>query len=397
MPRGLLMAALLLGAGTVDVTAQSLFATRGLGMPMAGVDARARVLGGIGVGLLGVNTTLANPAEVAGTARRGVSAAVQPVSGTFRLADEESSGSGTRFPLVAILFPLSPRLALSAGYTSAFEQSWGVIEEGEVLLDGRPVPTRDDIRSEGGISQVFVGLGVAVTPSFAVGAAAGVNTGTTLRAARRTFPDSIDDLVAYDREQRWTYNGAFARVGMRFDPDPAVRLGVTFEIAGDLDVEGQTPDTEGATVELPMRITAGASALLSPTLMIAAGGERAMSGATDGVFSTEGVTSFARDTWRFGGGLEFTGTRGGSRIYPIRLGGSYAQLPYYGTDESAASEWAFGAGIGVRFQPTSLTSSAAIDASFERGGRSGLASPAIPDGLSESYWRFTFSLSLFGR
>jgi hypothetical protein len=146
-----------------------------------------------------------------------------------------------------------------------------------------------------------------------------------------------------------------------------------------------------------MRITAGASALLSPTLMIAAGGERAMSGATDGVFSTEGVTSFARDTWRFGGGLEFTGTRGGSRVYPIRLGGSYAQLPYYGTDESAASEWAFGAGIGVRFQPTSLTSSAAIDASFERGGRSGLASPAIPDGLSESYWRFTFSLSLFGR
>jgi hypothetical protein len=56
-----------------------------------------------------------------------------------------------------------------------------------------------------------------------------------------------------------------------------------------------------------------------------------------------------------------------------------------------------GGGIGFRLAGDDLGPLAVADIGVERGGRSGLASTDLPDGLTESFWRFTFSLSLFGR
>src|SRR5690606_15765444 len=53
MKRALSAALLALLALPAAAGAQSLFSTRGLGVPVEPVDARARALGGIGVGMLG--------------------------------------------------------------------------------------------------------------------------------------------------------------------------------------------------------------------------------------------------------------------------------------------------------------------------------------------------------
>jgi hypothetical protein len=114
------------------------------------------------------------------------------------------------------------------------------------------------------------------------------------------------------------------------------------------------------------------------------------------VFNAADAVSFNRDTWRMGGGFEYTGWRGTTRTYPIRLGGSWAHLPYYDEGETPGTEWAAALGWGFHVTGDSASPLASLDMAIERGGRSGLESTANPGGLTESFWRWTFSLSLFG-
>ncbi|MFW6201966.1 MAG: hypothetical protein ACOC8B_05270, partial [Gemmatimonadota bacterium] len=71
---GILLAAALVAS---PAAAQSLFSSPGLGTPLSPVDARAQALGGIGVGLMGLNSSLVNPASVAGVAGRGAAVGMQ--------------------------------------------------------------------------------------------------------------------------------------------------------------------------------------------------------------------------------------------------------------------------------------------------------------------------------
>ena len=103
-------------ASASPAAAQSLFSTGGLGVPLAPLDARARALGGIGVGLPGFNPSLVNPAEVAGTRYRGLVASFQPYATSIELNGESDEIGGTRFPLIRILYPLGSRWVVSGGF-----------------------------------------------------------------------------------------------------------------------------------------------------------------------------------------------------------------------------------------------------------------------------------------
>src|SRR5690606_33064663 len=158
--------------------AQSLFSTRGLGVPVAPVDARARALGGIGVGLIGWNGTLANPAEAAGVLRRGVVAAMQPSRRSVEFGGEQDDLGGTRFPLIRAVQPLgSTGLALAVGYGGFLDQNWAVVDEGAETIGGQPLRTRDLVESTGGVAQARLDVAYWVTPRLGVGVGAGVYTG----------------------------------------------------------------------------------------------------------------------------------------------------------------------------------------------------------------------------
>jgi hypothetical protein len=375
---------------------QSLFATRGLGLPMGPVDARARALGGFGVGLLGLSTSLVNPAEVAGSPRRGVSAVLQPQSGSASLGDEQDNITGTRFPMVRLIVPIGTRAVLSAGYGGVLEQSWAIVAEGFERVGADSVDTRDVIESIGGISQVTVGLAYTVTPSFAVGLAGGLYTGNLDRRVTRTFADTTIGLGEFNTRLRWDYSGPVAVAGLRWDPVPVARVGASFSWTGRLEVNGQTDVAADDESRLPYRFNAGASGWLSPELLVALGTEYAWRGST-AVFANPQAVAARRDTWRWGGGLEWEGLTRGRRVYPVRLGGSYAQLPYFDVGEEPPREWSGSLGIGLRLASDEAGPLAVLDATMERGNRSGLASTTNPDGLKENFWRFTFGLSLFGR
>src|SRR5690606_41263349 len=88
----------------------------------------------------------------------------------------------------------------------------------------------------------------------------------------------------------------------------------------------------------PLRVAFGASGLLGTELIATLGAE--WSQAESEADAGAGLPLATADqTWRVGGGIEWSGRRDATRTFPIRIGGSWANLPYHLADEEKASEW----------------------------------------------------------
>jgi hypothetical protein len=390
MKRALLLLAVLLAAPG-STAAQSLFSARGLGLPVEPVDARARGLGGIGVGLVGFNPSLVNPAELGGP-RRGVSAVLQPSSYGVNIGAAEGDVSASRFPMLAILYPLTPTLSLGFGYAGYLEQSWAVRTSGSVILDDVEIPVEDVVSSTGGIGQIRLSAAYALLPSLALGASGGVITGSLDRTASRVFNDTTLTLREFTTRLRWEYHGWFGGVGARWDPVPGVRLGASAMLTTEVDADSTGGAASGRTYDGALQLAAGASGRVTGDLVVALGAVR---NRYPGL--PEGSPDVDRETWTYGAGLEYEGLRAGPRTFPFRLGARVQELPYYGTDETAAREVAAMLGLGIRLEGDAGGPAAVVDLGIERASRSGLEGSALADGLDESVWRLTFSLALFGR
>ena len=396
MRRSWLLALVAVVGTAPAAAAQSLFAARGLGVPVAPVDGRVRALGGIGVGLLGLNTSLVNPAEVAGVGGRGVSAAFQPSGRSVELDGARDDVGATRFPLLHVIYPVSDRLVATLGYGGYLDQSWGVVMQRNEVVGGDTVLVRDVLESNGGLSQFRVGFAYSLTPTLAVGAAAGLYGGSVERVITRTFPDTVLGPVSgFQRRVRWSERAPLLSAGIRWDPIPILRFGGSLTWAGRLDLERRDDDGDGAgdeSTRLPLQAAAGASAYLGPRVIATVGaawaGWNVAGVAGPGL---DGTVESAGDTWDFGGGIEWAGPTAGNREFPIRLGFHYGQLPFT-LRGSRPTEWSASLGLGLRVAPSEYGPIASADLAFERGSRGDVETT----GLAEQFWRVTLSLSLFG-
>jgi hypothetical protein len=386
----------LLAASPMAASAQSLFSTRGLGVPHEGYDARARALGVNGVGLIGLSTSMVNPAEQAGFLRRGVTAAFQPWSGTTEFQGEAADIGATRFPIMAIFYPTRMGV-FTLGYTGLLEQSYAVIADGEEVLGTDTVQTTDLVDADGGIGQLRLGFARQFSPRFALGVSVGLYTGNLDRGISRTYPDSTLGLRPFETHNRWSYSGPQASIGALWDPVPDMRIGASVTWSGKLKASPEEGSTTEYEYQMPLRFSAGASGRVGRNFMAAVSGSWASWSSDD--FRTPGVLepTSAEQQMEVGGGLEYTGMRRGTRVFPLRLGARTAKLPFHLPGEDAPTEWAVTGGIGFRLVEDDFGPLAVADVGFERGSREGLASTVAADGLTEKFWRFTVSLSLFGR
>jgi hypothetical protein len=395
MMRKLFIAGLLLVCPAI-ASAQSLFDTRGLGTPTEGFDARARSLSVNGVGLLGLSTSLMNPAEQTGTLRRGVSATFQPWSGTTEFNGESDNISATRFPVVGIVYP-TRYATFTFGYGAVLEQSYAVLAEGTEVLGSNTVVTRDLVKHVGGIGQIRLGASRYLTSKLAVGAAIGLYTGNLDRGISRSYPDSTLGLRPFETHSRWNYSGPQATLGARWDPMADLRFGASVTWSGTLKAK----PTEGSTTEyeydMPLRFAVGASGRVGSNLIAAVSGTWVSWTSDD--YRTPGSleATTAEQQMEIGGGIEYQELRSGNRIFPLRLGARTSKLPFHLVGEEAPTEWAITGGLGLRLVEDEFGPLAVADIGVERATREGLTSSAAADGLKETFWRFTVSLSLFGR
>jgi hypothetical protein len=378
--------------------AQSLFGTRGLGVPVDAIDPRARTLGNVGLGLIGLNTSMVNPAEIAGIRRRGITAALQPFFASEELAGVEDNVSGTRFPLVHLIYPPTARLVIGLGYGGVMDQSWAIFATSRQLLGADSINVRDRVATTGAVAQVRVSAGYELSSRFSVGLAGGVYTGGIERETTRTFPDSII-YNGFSTRQNWNYSAPFFVAGLRYDPSASARVSAALTWSGKLDAESENDGGTDYSYSLPLRLSVGASGLINSRLLANASAQWSKWNETDN-FAAAGspadLTVNARPTWEVGGGLEWEELRAGSRIFPIRVGLRYAQLPFHQEADDPAKELTGSFGLGLRLAADDFGPLAVADFGVERGKRTGWTG-ALPDGLRENFWRFNASITLFGR
>jgi hypothetical protein len=394
--RPLLLAvlALLVAGGAVG---QSVTSLRGFGYPLIAADARTEILGGIGIGLQGLNTPFADPAAPAGLLRRGIVVSAAAVEQTAAFGDISEAVGSTRFPLISILFPVGD-VVLTAGYGGYLDQSWAMTRTGSQPLGSGSVEFEDLIRATGGIGQARLGAAVPLGSRFAIGAAVGLHTGSHRIEFRRLFDTtSVGFVQSFTQARAVQYSGPTAQAGFRWDLIPEVRLGASVTWAGALSADSTAGTATSRDYDLPLQIAGGVSAYLAPSLLAAFSGRWSGWSVTDPNTAPDltGATTTSRDTWEFGGGLELDDPeRRTTRSYPLRVGFQYRELPFTFLSE-APREWLAGAGLGMRLGPDPSNPLARLDLTVQRGERTAAGNETTGD-LTESMWRFGLSLSLFG-
>jgi hypothetical protein len=389
MTRALFIAILSLCALAPAASAQSIFSARGFGVPVAPVDPRAQALGGIGIGLLGLDPSLVNPAEIANYPFRGIAATLQTAAREAEFSGETGQTTSNRFPLLRILYPINERLAASVGYGGFLDQTWAVTTVGHEQIGGDSVAVRDAVSSDGGLAQFRAGLAYSLSPSFAVGVDGGIYTGKLDERISRSFDaGSAIGIAPVQQRTIWTQRAPLLSVGFRWDPATIVRFAGSMTWAGTLR---RTVDGDPAAlqeVKLPLQVAAGASAILAPGLLGTISTRWAGWSSAADAFD---AASAPVDTWEYGGGIEWTRMTIGNTGVPIRFGYRHAQLPFR-FQGVTPTEWAATMGLGFQFARTAVGPLASLDATIDRGRRT-----APGTGLSEAFWRVTVGLGIFGR
>lgn len=384
LARAALAAALLLAAPAA-VDAQSLFGSRGLGVVATPVDGRTAALGGLGIALPGPSSAMLNPADAAEIVRRGVTLALQPSTTEIEAAGGTAGVDATRFPLIQLHLPIGERAVLSAGYGSFLDQNWGVTNRSDEPLGDDTVTALDRITSRGGIAQGRAGLAYDISDDLTVGAAVGFLTGSSARTSRRDFIDDDVGLAPFESRVETAYSAPLAALGVRWRPAPMLRVGGAVTWIGDLTVD---VDGEGESEHaMPLQAVAGASVQLLDDLLLALSGRWSGWSATD---QLEDATT--EDVIELGGGIEWSGITTTRRAFPVRLGARWGAQPFtFGAD--APSERAISMGVGARLAGSEESPAALVDFAVERGARGDLDD----NGLAETFWRATISISLFGQ
>jgi hypothetical protein len=363
--------------------AQSLLSTSGLGTPLEPVDARARSLGGLSVGLPDAQMSMVNPAAAMGLPAAGLSVTFQSDQVSAEAGDQAEDFSTARFPVVQVAFPIGTRFVTSLGYAGVLDQNWAVQHEDSILIAGEQVDVLDRFRSSGGVARLRGGVGYRLLPRLDVGAAVDVYTGALRDTVYRVFTGGGIQPSITGTTYEWRGLGFSAGARWR---GSAFSLSAAVAAGGSLTAEAQDSGVVSKDYSLPVQVDVGGSARIAQQALVAVSARwQGWSAADEDVSASGG----ARDATQLTAGIEYEALRFLGRPVPLRIGARYAELPFrYEGATDFVNERAGTAGIGVVFGG----GAAALDLSGERGMRGGDAAL-----LDESFWRVSLSLTLLGR
>lgn len=379
--------ACLLGA-SVPVGAQSIFSSGGLGLPLEGLDGRARALGSFGLGLQGPTIS---PADPAASARILLPTGVVVAQPTWvDLTDSGSPGhsyfQGTRFPLLALAYPAF-RGAFTLQVASLFDQSFSAERTSNIVVDGTPVTATDDYSQEGALSSLNLGYARMLGPRTAVGLTIGRYSGSVDRELQRTYAGADSTAVEpYLASGTWRYSGVSVTAGASTEMFGAVRLAGSATWSSDLSANASS-ETEGsdASFAIPLQLRLGASSILTDGLTLSASAVRA-----DWTVARDDVDAGVqvRTVYGVGVGIELSQARLLGREAPLRLGFRQNGLPF-SIGGGDGTETVFSGGLALVLNEANGVVFATTDLGIERGSRTG-------GRLTEDFWRATLSVRLAG-
>lgn len=389
MRRAALLAGLLMAAAG-PLAGQSIFNAAGLGTYADPLDARARALGGVGIGLRGPALLGSDPSAAAFHALPSAVLTAQPswVEFSRGAAAEEGTFRGTTFPALGIAYPTVRGVVATLAFESFLDQRWEASDSSTIELGGAPVKVRDAFISKGGVSQVRLGVARRLGPRAAVGISVARYTGSLTRRVDRVFGEGVDTLSVqpFQTGGFWSYSGASVTTG------GSVFLGNVAHLAGSLtwssalDADA-SEDTDGASgsYDVPVQLRLGATAVLAPGLSLTAGLRRAdWSGVDDDLRA--GASAGATSSYGFGVELSRATVLG--RSAPIRLGYRKSDLPF-GLEGGRPTETVWAGGLGLNLSQVGDLVRAGVDVAVERGERK-------ESSITERFWRSTLTVRVAG-
>ena len=386
MKKTLLVLALLAMAAPDRASGQSFLGFRGLGVPVGAADGRSVALGNLGIGLARAGLSVSDPAAAAEILFPSVFVSMQPMWGDFQLEDQNGTMRTTRFPLIAIGYPvLSVNGTVTLSLAGYLEQRWVGHTSRTVNLGGIDVPVEDRFTTDGGTSVARVGWAQRLGARFSVGASAGAYVGRLEREFDRTLDSLVvgSDVRPYREASSWHYGGYTLSAGFGADPHALIHLAGALEWSGNLK-ESPSESTGGGEnrYSIPLRLLWGATGRLSERLHLNTSFAYQDWSGADGF--QPGVVS--AKTLSYGAGLELQVIQRPTRGIPLRLGYRRGVPPFrYQAEDPVETAWSLGLGInlvevdGIRY--------GWMDVAIERAERS-----SAP--LNENFWRATVSLGI---
>jgi hypothetical protein len=318
------------------IAAQGALSAQGFGYPTGGLSARA--LGTAGATAEFDLLSIRNPAAISDLLNAIVSVQGEPERRTVRIGDVSETSQLQRVPLVAAGLRIR-KVALLVSGSTLLDRTFVTRSSGTATVDGRTVPTTDDLESRGALTELRLGAGWT-WKTVRLGVAAIAVTGDHNVVRGRSFPDSLG-LGAVRDSGSIGFEGVGASFGMNWRPVNDLLVGASWRVGGGLDAVRRDVAVRSASV--PGRIGMGLLYDGIEGTILAASAERVQWTGMNGLGSEDAT---ARDATNWSVGAEFAS--GTIRRFPVfwRVGYAQRELPFLLRNEPV-SERTLNTGVGI--------------------------------------------------
>jgi hypothetical protein len=340
----------------------SMFGARGLGLPGRPLTPRAQALGG-SLGLFDGESDL-NPAALANLTAVSAGFVMTPTWRRWEGPAGPATLRDTRFPLASVGGPIpGTHVGLGVSVGSYGGRDFRLASIDTVTLRGQQVEVHDTLTSLGGLGQIRLAVGWAISPKTSVGIAGYWITGSNRLDSRRAFADTTFLRVKQTAEV--SYGGWGAAIGITQRLGSATHVALVLRSDGHANVDRDS--TRAYTVDLPYSVYAGAAFRVSRRLaVVAAGNFRSWSSADADLRRQGGVG--ARDMTELSLGVEYARSVKMPQKLPLRLGVRYATLPFPIESGGRPTAVSVSAGTGTRFAQDRAGIDLALEQTWRREG-----------------------------
>ncbi len=354
-------------AGT-NASAQGSLSGLGFGYPVGGTSTRAAATGGAFAEFDPMSPI--NPASLGGLSRTVLMAQTEPEFRTMRIGSTREKSTAQRVPLVMLAVPVRGGVAVGISASTLLDRSYSTVTRGEVLFDGAPVGTVDQIDVRGSIGDLRIGAGWRINDRFSVGVGAHLLTGENLVARARSFDDTTRFGTVID-SSRVVYFGTALSLGGEWRVTRGLAAMASYRRGGSLDA--RVRDTVRSEANVPNRLGLGVRYDGIPGTVFAAGLDRQDWSRMRGLGSDQVQP---RDATNWHMGAESAGPKWRGLPLLVRAGFARNNLPF-GVGGNVVNESRLTAGLGVPI----AREQASIDFSVQRANRT-----LVNGGAKESAW-----------
>ena len=364
------VALVLMAAAAVVPTAaaQGTIGTQGFGYPVGGGSVRTNGTGGAFAEFDALTPT--NPAALGGLGRTVITAQTEPELRTLTVNGVSERSALQRVPLIMLIFPSRRGVAIGISATSFLDRTFSTTTVGNAVIDGKPVPTKDQTDIKGAINDLRAAAGWQISPRFRVGAAGHLYTGENRANRERTFADTLAFGSVLD-SSRVTYFGTALSVGGE------ATLGKGFTALGSYrrgnELNARIRDTIVSMASVPTRTGVALRYDGIVGSVFAVGMEQISWSQMQSLGSS---TTTATDAMNWHAGAEVAGPKFRGLPLLVRAGYARNELPF-GVVGQTARENRLTAGLGVPVAGEDAT----LDLSVQRANRTMSGS-----GFKESAW-----------